>query len=430
MYENLLIKGSEVLRILELTGIPYDIDEAANMMELIVGPELNSIELELKRKLDKPLFNPRSTKMMSALYYDEWRIRHAMQQRPDMSRSVDDSARTEVTEDRFSFPEEDRAKYDPTFVQIAREKRAFIQQTVEIIDRAAKLQKQASTYIIGLIKEAALEPDNRVYTNLYLHNTTTGRLSSREPNLQNITRTKEGLPDIRKLFVAPSGQQLVQADYSQAELRCIAQFSGDPILSRVYQNGEDLHNLTAERFFGEGFTKENRSISKNMNFGMFYRQSAATFQEKHGIAEELAEQYIAWAHREFPVVWEWEKEVEKEVHKNAITSPFGRRRRFYLITRENRQACYREAINFYPQTTASDFTLLSLIKLCQEVDLTKVHPCLTVHDSILALVEENEVDSYKLIVKQIMEGVPKNELGWNLPFIADVGSGANWGSIA
>lgn len=429
-YRRLLIPGSEALRILELTGIPYNTEAAADMYELEVGPELNSIELELKRKLDKPLFNPRSTKMMSALYYDEWRIRHAMQQRPDMSRSVDDSARTEVTEDRFSFPEEDRAKYDSTFVQIAKEKRAFIQQTVEIIDRAAKLQKQASTYIIGLIKEAALEPDNRVYTNLYLHNTTTGRLSSREPNLQNITRTKEGLPDIRRLFVAPPGQQLVQADYSQAELRCIAQFSGDPILSRVYSLGDDLHNLTALRFFGEGFTKENRSISKNMNFGMFYRQSAATFQEKHGIAEELAEQYIAWAHREFPVVWQWEKEVEKEVHKNAITSPFGRRRRFYLITRENRQACYREAINFYPQTTASDFTLLSLIKLCNEVDLTKIHPCLTVHDSILALVDEDEVESYKLIVKQIMEGVPKDELGWELPFVADVGSGANWGSIA
>ena len=428
MYENLLILGSETLRILEMNGMYYNTEAAADMYEYEVGPELDAIELELRTALDKPIFNPRSSVQVSALYYDEWRIRHEMQKRPDMSRSVDDSARTEVLEDRFTFPEEDRAKFDASYVPIAQEKRRFIARTVKIFDRSAELQKQASTYIIGLIKVAALETDNRVYTNLYLHNTTSGRLSSREPNLQNITRTKPGLPDIRKLFVAPPGQLLVSADYSQAELRCIAQFSGDSILSGVYTRGEDLHNLTAERFFGENFAKEN--ISKNMNFGMFYRQSAATFQEKHGIKAELAEKYIEWAHTEFPTVWEWEKEVEKEVHASKVVSPFGRKRRFYLITRENRQACYREAINFYPQSTASDLTLMSLIKLVKEIDLTRAFPCLTVHDSILSRVIESYVDEYQIIIRQIMESRAKDELDWNIPFLVDIGVGENWGSLS
>jgi DNA polymerase-1 len=430
MYHNLLIPAGEVLRQLELNGMYYNTEAAADMYEYEVGPELNAIELELRTTLDKPIFNPRSPVQVSALYYDEWRIRHEMQKRPDMSRSVDDSARTEVLEGRFTFPEEDRAKFDSSFVPIAQEKRQFIAKTVKIFDRSAELQKAASTYIIGLIKVAALEPDNRVYTNLYLHNTTSGRLSSREPNLQNITRTKPGLPDIRKLFIAPPGEQLVQADYSQAELRCIAQFSGDPILSGVYRRGEDLHNLTASRFFGENFVKEERQTSKNMNFGMFYRQSAATFQEKHGIKAELAEKYIEWAHTEFPTVWEWEKEVEKEVHTSKVVSPFGRKRRFYLITRENRQACYREAINFYPQSTASDLTLVSLIELAQQVDPKLAKLCLTVHDSILALVQDHYVDEYSIMVKQVMESTPKNRLGWNLPFTVDVGSGTTWGNLS
>ena len=432
-YRKLLIPGSEVLRMLELNGIIYDTDAAADMYELEVGPELDKIQTELRERLHKPLFNPRSHQQIAALYYDEWRIRHEMQRRPDMGRSVDDAARQEVLEGRFTFPEEDQLKFssDPQVLITAQVKRKFIQEIVQTLERASKLQKQASTYILGMIDEAAKDPNNRIYTGLYLHNTTTGRLSSREPNLQNITRSShENLPDIRKLFVASDGRSLVQADYSQAELRCIAQFSGDPTLTKVYRTGADLHNLTASRFFGTDFKKEDRQTSKNMNFGMFYRQSAATFLQKHGIAEDLAQKYIDWAHTEFPTVWEWETEVEKEVHKNAVTNPFGRRRRFYLITRENKQACYREAINFYPQSTASDFTLLSLIQIAESVDLEKCNLVLTVHDSILADVVDNYVDDYSTICKQVMESRPKEELGWDIPFLVDIGVGPNWGSLS
>lgn len=429
VYNKLLIPASNTFRVLELNGMKYDVEAASNMMELEVGPELVGIQDLLRDKLKKSIFNPRSPVQVSSLYYDEWRITHAMQFRPDKGRSVDDAARKEILAGRFTIPEEDRARYDNSVQEQAQQKRTSIMEIVRQLDRAAELQKQASTYLVGLIKDAAKSPESRIHTSLNLHTTVTGRPSSVEPNLLNITRTKEGLPDIRKLFVADPGWKIVQADYSQAELRCIAQFSNDPTLKKVYTDGEDLHNLTAARFFGSDYTKEQRSISKSCNFGVFYRQSADTFQEKHGIAKETAQSYIDWTYKEFPAVWAWEKEVEKEVHANVVTSPFGRRRRFYLITRENKAACYREAINFYPQSTSADFTLLSLIILENELDPLIYKLCLTVYDSIIAEVEEDYIDNYKKICQEVMESRPKEELGWQLPFKVDIGVGDSWGSL-
>jgi DNA polymerase-1 len=303
----------------------------------------------------------------------------------------------------------------------------FKEQTIidfmQVLDDYQKLQKQSSTYIIGLIPHVK---EGRIYTTLQLHTTVTGRPSSTEPNLLNITRTKEGLPDIRKLFVARDGWKIVQADYSQAELRCIAYFSQDPELMEVYTNGLDLHARTATEFFGSGFTPEQRSIAKNCNFGMFYEQSAATFREKHGIDPDIAQRYIDWAHKAFPAVWAWEADVKKKVHEGAIVSPFGRKRRFHLLTKENRNESYRMAINFYPQSTAADFTLLSLVSLLPEIDPTKAKVALTVYDSIISEVRDDYIDEYSDIIRPIMESRPRDELGWTIPFKADIGVGQTW----
>src|SRR4029077_11022144 len=140
-----------------------------------------------------------------------------------------------------------------------------------------------------------------------------GRTSSSNPNLQNITRPKQGLPNIRSLFVASDEDHiLLSADYSQAELRAVAYKSGDDGLLQVYREGLDLHSIAAERFYGPEFTKEQRSRAKNMDFGVTYGQSAQTFQEKHDIPEEEAERFIAWWWQQFPGIREWTNEVAKE----------------------------------------------------------------------------------------------------------------------
>lgn len=422
LYEEKLLRYAELTINMELHGCIYDIEGAANILEEEVYPELGNLTVDLREIADRPLLKPTSPTQVAALWYDDWMIAHDMQSRPDKKRSVDDSAREEILAGRFVVKTTtDRAPADVSRIKTKAGK------FVKSYDRFQKLKKQEGTYLIGLIAKAELDPENRIYTELVLHGTNSGRLSSRKPNLQNITRTKEGLPDIRRLFKSSPGRQIVQADYSQAELRVITCVSGDKELTKVYEEDLDLHNIAAERFYGKDFTSEQRSRTKNMNFGVAYRQSAATFQEKHNIPEDEAQRFIDWWWKNFSGVAQWEKQIEVDIRsKGVLTTPFGRKRRFHLLTKENLQASYREGINFYPQSIASELTLSAALVIADEIDSNRAALFLSVHDSILADVEESYIDTYKTITAQAMEERAKEELGWTLPFKSDIGIGPTW----
>lgn len=417
-YEHLLREGNEATIRIELAGFRYNVEEAADLMENEVGPELKEQERKLREIIDKPLYKPRSTKQNPILFYDEWKIKHKMQERPDMKRSCDDSALNEIVAGRFTTRLE--------------EKKPMMQEFAKELKRFRELDKQASTYIVGMIERAIDDPEGRIHTDLLLHGTVTGRPSSRNPNLLNITRTKEGLPDIRRLFIPSKGRKIVSADYSQAELRTLAWLSGDSELLRVYNDDEDLHALAAARFYGEAFTSEQRSKAKNMNFGVAYGQSAATFQEKHEIPEKEAQRFIDWWWTYFAGVKEWKKSVIQEMRSGRVTTPFGRVRRFHLLTKENINEAIRQAVNFLPQSIAADFTLRAVVLLGggyavkPEVDTNRASLILTVYDSIIADVEESYIDEYKRICAEVMESRPRDELGWTVPFKADIGVGETW----
>lgn len=419
-YDRLLREGIEAVARIELKGFRYDVDTAADLMENEVGPEIKAQELKLRTMIDKPLYNPASTKQTAILLYDDWKIRHVMQKRPDMQRSTDDSALNEIVSGRFAVPTHKL------------EHESLIQSFAKELKRYRELTKQASTYIVGMIERAIDDPEYRIYTDLLLHGTVTGRPSSRNPNLLNITRTKPGLPDIRKLFIPTRGRQIVVADYSQAELRTIGWLSQDPELLRVYKDDEDLHSLAAARFYGEKFTSEQRSRAKNMNFGVAYGQSAATFQEKHEIPEREAQRFIDWWWTYFKDVKAWKQEIIKEMRTGRVSTPFGRARRFHLLTKENINTAIREAVNYKPQSIAADFTLRAVVVLGggysvpSEIDRSKADIILTVYDSIIADVEESYVDEYKRICTQVMESRPSEELGWTIPYKVDIGSGDTW----
>ena len=439
MYNRLLLRGNDFLTGVELSGMVYDAERAGDIHEFEVQPELEELTRRMRELSGDSLLNPASNQQMAHLIYDVWGIKHAMQKRkptqqmPKPERSVDDSARKEILEGRFRFRGDTAYERTSTIVrqvaaEDAEERRSFYISFTNVFDRFQKLKKQDGTYLLGLIKRAELDEDSRIYTQLNLHGTNSGRLSSSKPNLQNITRTKVGLPDIRKLFRASAGRQIVQADFSQAELRCIAQFSGDPELTRIYAQDLSLHRETATRFFGLDYTPEQYSTCKNVNFGVFYGQTADTFQEKHGIPKQLAEPYIEWVWKTFHGVAEWEDSIRREVHKrHVLVSPFGRKRRFHLLTRENLQAAFREGINFLPQSTASDLTLCSAIRVASETDSAKASIGILVHDSIVADVEEDYIEEYTRISTQIMASIAHDELGWTLPFKAEVGIGPTWG---
>lgn len=422
VYTDFLIPASNFLARVEQTGLIYDVSRAADLYENEVGPELDQLILDMRNIVDNPLFNPRSHVHLAALWYDKWQVKHAMQHRPvtpqmqNPARSMDKAARLEILAGRYTH------KFGDEQTIVA---------ATEKLHRYKTLDKQATTYIIGMIERAVLDPESRIYTSLSLFKTVTGRLSSTEPNLQNITRAKDDLPNIRDLFESPRGRQLVQADYSQAELRAISCLSGDSKLKGIYERGEDLHDTVATRFYGEKFTYEQRSKCKNMNFGVAYRQSAATFQEKHNIPEKEAQKFIDWWWTEFPSVKAWEKTLEDRIHKDGvIVAPYGNRRRFHLITKENKEALYREGINFLPQNTASNLTVDAAMVVADNIDWKRACISLLVHDSILAEVDDNYVDEYTVICKQAMEERPLAKLGWSVPFMADTGVGSTWGTVA
>lgn len=441
-YSHLLLRGNAFLTDVELNGMVFDVDAAMDLHEFVVGPEIDELAGEMLRSIDSVTFTkPSSVKQMAHLYYDVWGVQHVMQKRRPTEtmqhpeRSIDESARNEVLAGRFRFRGDTVQKREGQIVKIvpapdADERKQFIINFTETYDRFQKLKKQDGTYLVGLTKKAEENAESgfRIHTQLGLHRTNSGRLTSSKPNLQNITRTKEGLPDIRKLFKASTGCQIVQADYSQAELRCIAAFSGDRELSRIYIDDLSLHKETATRFFGAEYDDEQYSTCKNVNFGVFYGQSVATFQEKHGIRPELATPYIEWIWKTFTGVKRWEDDVRREVKKQGVlTSPFGRKRRFHLLTRENLDAAFREGINFLPQSTASDFTLCAAIAVGANTDGCRARIGILVHDSIVADVEESYIDEYSTIVTQIMADTPRDELGWTLPFKAEIGVGPTWG---
>jgi uracil-DNA glycosylase family 4 len=434
MYRNILIPATNDLLIpAELHGMVYDVNGAADLYEFQVYPELSDLKNKMREQVDKPGLNPNSPQQMSAILYDDWGISHEMRKRPDKKNSVDEAARKEILADRFSFRGATVTKRVGNTVVAGQaddaiEKRAHYKGFVELYDRSQELAKQASTYLLGLIERAESDEEHRIYTDLLLPGTNSGRLSSRRPNLQNITRPREGIPNIRNLFRASPGRSIVNADFSQAELRCIAEFSGDELLSGIYKDGRDLHSECAARFYGENFSKHNRDVAKNVNFGVFYRQTASTFQEKHDIPESEAQPYIDWVWKTFTGVGSWEKAIEAEVHNGGtLVSPFGRKRRFHLITDFNKQGIYREAINFYPQATANDLTLTSAVIIANNIDTARGILVLTVHDSILGDVEDNYIDEYKVICKQVMESRAKDALGWTLPFVAELQVGPSWG---
>lgn len=433
-YKDILIAATNDLLIpAELAGIVYDVNRAADLHEFVVAPELLDLKEKMRTHVSKPALNPNSPAQMSAILYDDWGIDHAMRKRPDKKNSVDDAARKEILSDRFTFRKSTTTKRHGNVIESvpaddAEERRSYYKSFVQFYQRSQQLVKQDSTYLIGLIANAEQDPESRIYTDLLLFGTNSGRLSSRRPNLLNITRPREGIPNIRNLFRASPGRKIVNADFSQAELRCIASFSGDTLLSSIYEEGRDLHSECAERFYGKNFTKHNRDIAKNVNFGVFYRQGAATFQEKHEIPESEAQPYIDWVWKTFTGVGAWEKSVEAEIHsKGTLTSPFGRKRRFHLLTNFNKEGIYREGINFYPQSTASDLTLTSAIIIANQIDCRRAVLLLSPYDAILADVEDNYVDEYKVICKQVMESRAKDAIGWTLPFKADMQVGPSWG---
>jgi uracil-DNA glycosylase family 4 len=418
-YKLLLIRLSEALTRIELVGTLHDAEQACNILEGEVWPKLSDLRGKMRRISIKPTLNPNSPKQLEVLMYDEWGIKHDLQ-RPKVERqgkrSTDKMVREKILRREFATP---LSNTDA------------IHDFIQTLDTFKELDKQRGTYLEGLILKRGA--DGRIYTEFKIHGTESGRISSNKPNLQNITRPKDGLPNIRRTFIPDPGCIFISADLSQAELRTIAFLSGDEALQTIYLgSNRSLHKEVAAEFYGEDYSYEQYVRAKNINFGVAYWQSAFSFAQLYHMPVQEAQRYIDFWWDRFPRVWEWTKEMEKKVLEGGeIQSPFGHKRRFYVIPADEsgRLHVVKEGINFLPQNIAANITLWALINLCDQLDWRVAQPRITIHDSILVNCREDYRDEVAELMKGLMERAPQEALGWDFPFTADLSVGYNWGEL-
>ncbi len=295
------------------------------------------------------------------------------------------------------------------------------------------LTKLKSTYVDGL--KRMVNPDTgRVHTSFNQTVTSTGRLSSSDPNLQNIpVRTEEGRR-IRALFIPAPGNFLLSADYSQIELRVLAHYSGDEALVNAFKNHEDIHRLTAAEVFSvfpELVTPEMRRAAKTVNFGIIYGISAFGLAKELGIGNKQAKEFIDRYFAKYPGVKRYMKEtVEKAREQGYVTTLLGRRR--YIPDLKSRVRTVREfaertAINTPIQGTAADIIKLAMIEVDSNIQAEKI-PCrmlLQVHDELIIEAPEKEIIKVTTMVKKTMENV----MDLAVPLKVDVGWGVNWAKL-
>jgi DNA polymerase-1 len=291
------------------------------------------------------------------------------------------------------------------------------------------LSKLKSNYVDALPLLA--DAESRVHTTFQAAATATGRLSSVNPNLQNIPIRTELGREIRAAFTAASGTQLLSADYSQIELRLLAHFSGDPLLMRAYTEGMDIHTLTASEVFGvpiDKMDKETRGRAKAVNFGIVYGISAFGLAAQLGIPQADARAYIERYFARYQGVKAFIENTLEQVRKEgSVRTMFGRVRPIPDIESRNpnqRGFAERTAINSPLQGTAADLIKLAMISLDRKLTERKLKTrmVLQVHDELLFEVPLDETAEVAALVQAEMEGVVKLKV----PLVADVGVGANW----
>ncbi|MCX5494188.1 DNA polymerase I [Kaistia dalseonensis] len=297
-----------------------------------------------------------------------------------------------------------------------------------------QLTKLRSTYTDALPSYQHPET-KRVHTSYALAATTTGRLSSSEPNLQNIPVRTEAGRKIRKAFIADPGYKLVSADYSQIELRLLAEIANIPALRNAFREGLDIHALTASEMFGvpvEGMPSEVRRRAKAINFGIIYGISAFGLANQLGIGREEAGAYIKRYFERFPGIRDYMEETKRICRdKGYVTTLFGRRCHYPEITSKNasiRSFNERAAINARLQGTAADIIRRAMIRVASKLDEAKLSArmLLQVHDELIFEVPDEEVDATLKLVAEVMERAPEPAVQLAVPLRVDARAADNW----
>jgi DNA polymerase-1 len=289
-----------------------------------------------------------------------------------------------------------------------------------------ELEKLLSTYVKKL-PEYINPRTGRVHTTFQQHITVTGRLSSTEPNLQNIPVRTELGGQIRKAFVAPPGRVLIGADYSQIELRVLAHLSEDPGLIEAFERDEDVHARTAATIFNipiESVGPRERRIAKMINFGLSYGMTGYGLAQRTGLSRSEAEKFIKNYFENYPGVRAYMERVVREAEeKRYLETLLGRRRYFVELSSQTK----REAINFPVQGTAADIMKLAMLRVYERIQSGEIRAdmLLQIHDELIFEADAEAAERAAQLIKQTMEGA----FSLRVPLKVETHIGTNWGEI-
>ena len=304
---------------------------------------------------------------------------------------------------------------------------------IPLILQYRELQKLKTTYIEPF--PGFIGPDGRLHTTYNQTGAATGRLSSQDPNLQNVPIRTELGQEFRKAFTAEKGRKLVSFDYSQLELRIAAHMSGDKIMTAVFERGEDIHTRTAAEIFDvlpDKVTAAMRRKAKVLNFGILYGMGVLGFQRAAKVSREEAKGFIERYMAEFSGIAEYVEKIKSEARENGyVKTIFGRRRNILEINSKMPQLlsqAERIAVNSPIQGSAADLIKLAMIQIQELLEVTykdSVHMLLQIHDELLFEMDPEVVNEASGNIKKIMENVYE----FDVPIVADVKIGNNWAEM-
>jgi DNA polymerase-1 len=304
---------------------------------------------------------------------------------------------------------------------------------IEFILEYRQLSKLKSTYIDAL--PGLINPKTgRVHTSFNQTRTATGRLSSSDPNLQNIPVRGEIGKQVRQAFIAPPGCRLLAGDYSQIDLRALAHLSQDTNLTGAFHRGEDIHTATAAQVFGveaSQITPDMRRVAKTVNFGVIYGMSDYGLEQATELSREEAAQFIASYFERYPGVKQYLEATKKQARElGYVQTILGRRRYIPEVNSSNRQlreAAERMAINMPVQGTSADIIKIAMINLEGEMNKRRLGSkmLLQVHDELIFEVPEAELEEMRELVPRIMG----TALELSVPLKVDIKTGNNWGEM-
>ena len=407
IFEKPLIK---ILALMEVNGIKLD---KPSLKTLSVKFSEKIMKLENKiYKISKKKFNIGSTKQLGEIMYNELKISSLKKTK------------------KGSFATSAKVLEDLAF------KGHELPKLVLDWRQASKLK---NTYSDAL-PEHLNSNTNRVHTSFLLAATSTGRLASSDPNLQNIPIKTEDGKNIRKAFISEKNKTLISADYNQIEMRILADLADVKELKKAFLNNEDIHTLTASQVFGTDIKKINsemRRKAKAINFGIIYGISRYGLAKQIGVSNIEAEEFLNSYFLKFPEIKDYMKTTINFCRKSGyVSNIFGRKTHIIGINDKNfnvRNFQERAAINAPIQGSASEIMRLAMIRLSKEISPNKknnLKMLLQIHDELIFESEDKEVKNVSKFIKDTMTSVKNSELhAFSIPLLVDINTGQNWGEL-